>query len=165
MGRLFGFCVKKNAELAPDNPARKFKYRSVFEGNHVRTAIAEQAVFQELSSSPATTEASKPNDFHGLLPDNESQVADAVQAYTQATLKGTETWVRLPRDQWLPGWDKMKDPVVRLVLALYGHPDSEGALGKALRRSLAQYWFCQHLKLEVLLLASNVQNASQRVRG
>ena len=120
----------RNAELAPDNPARKFKYRSVFEGNHVRTATAEQAVFQELSSSPATTEASKFNDFHGLLPDNESQVADAVQAYTQATLKGIETWVRLPRDQWLPGWDKMKDPVVRLVLALYGHPVSEGALGK-----------------------------------
>ena len=48
----------------------------------------------------------------------------AEQAYTQAWLMGTETWVRLPRDQWPKSWDGMEDPVCPLVLALYGHPDS-----------------------------------------
>ena len=86
----------------------------MFERNRVRTATAEQAVFQELSSSLATTEASKFNDFYGLLPNHTSQVVDAVQTYTQAKLGGTETWVRLPRDQWSASWNNMLDPVVRL---------------------------------------------------
>ena len=34
------------------------------------------------------------------------------------------TWVRLPRDQWLASWSKMRDLVVPLRLALYGHPDA-----------------------------------------
>ena len=50
--------------------------------------------------------------------------ADAVRAYTQALLQGTVTWVRLPRDQWPKHWHGMKDPVCRLRLALYGHPDA-----------------------------------------
>ena len=56
--------------------------------------------------------------------------ADGKQAYTQTTLKGAETWVRLPRERWPKSWiGKFKDPVVRLRLALYGHPDS-GAFGR-----------------------------------
>ena len=35
--------------------------------------------------------------------------------------------VRLPEERWPKGWrGKYKDPVVNLVLALYGHPDSGG---------------------------------------
>ena len=51
-------------------------------------------------------------------------------AYTQARLKGKKTWVRIPRDQWPPEWfdgsgnPKYKDPVVVLVLVLYGYPDA-----------------------------------------
>ena len=126
VGRIFGFCVEKNAELPEGNPSRKFKYRSVFEGNNVRTQTAEEAVFAELSSSPSSMEASKFGDFYGRWPGHSCQAADAIQAYTQAKLKGTKTWVRLPRDQWPPEWEHMADPVVPLLLALYGHPDSGG---------------------------------------
>ena len=54
------------------------------------------------------------------------QQADAKQAYTQALLQGVATWVRLPRNRWPKAWKGMKDPVVLLKLALYGHPDSRG---------------------------------------
>ena len=88
------------------------------------------AVFEALASSPAGTEASRFADAYGMMEtDGEEHVveqADAEQAYTQAWLTGTETWVRLPYDQWPQKWkdDKMVDPVCPLVLALYGHPDS-----------------------------------------
>ena len=55
-----------------------------------------------------------------------AEQCDAEQAYTQAVLSGTTTWVRLPRDQWPESWHSMHDPVVPLRLALYGHPDSGG---------------------------------------
>ena len=52
--------------------------------------------------------------------------ADAQQAYTQAEFKGTETWIFLPRHQWPVEWHKrrMTKPVVPMLLALYGHPES-----------------------------------------
>ena len=61
------------------------------------------------------------------MPGNVCQQADGKQAYAQTTLKGVETWVRLPRERWPEHWDgKYKDPVVRLHLALYGHSDLGG---------------------------------------
>ena len=50
-------------------------------------------MFQDLGSAPATMEASKAADFCGCVPGNEIQVADADQAYVQAPMKGTPTWV------------------------------------------------------------------------
>ena len=55
--------------------------------------------------------------------------ADAEQAYVQAVLTGTETWVCLPPEARIgPAWAncQLKRPVVRLRLALYGHPDAGG---------------------------------------
>ena len=54
--------------------------------------------------------------------------ADAVQAYIQAELKGTETWVELPRQEWPKQWaaSNVKRLVPRLRLALFGHPDAGG---------------------------------------
>ncbi len=71
-------------------------------------------------------EAAKAADCYGLIEGHIVMQADAEQAYTQALLKGTTTWVRLPRDQWPKSWAGMSDPVCPLVLALYGHPDSGG---------------------------------------
>ena len=72
-------------------------------------------------------EAGKTLDAYGHMPGNACEQADGKQAYTQTKLKGVETWVRLPRERWPKGWHgKYKDPVVKLVLALYGHPDSGG---------------------------------------
>ena len=82
-------------------------------------------------------EAGKACDAFGLLPGHDIECADGESAYTQAKLGGPPTWVRLTRDRWLPEWEgKYKDPVVKLVLALYGHPDAgfwEQHCEKALR--------------------------------
>ena len=73
-------------------------------------------------------EAARAADAYGCFPGHASQQCEAEQAYTQAFLRGTETWVRLPKDQWPQEWidRNMQDPVVPLRLALYGHPDSGG---------------------------------------
>ena len=62
------------------------------------------AMFKELSSAPAALEAAKFGDLIACLPGNSGQMADATQAYTQAYLKGTETWVELPDTLVPPEW-------------------------------------------------------------
>ena len=126
IGRVFGFCVEKNSELPAGHPNRKFKGRAVFEGNRVRNENSEAAIFSQLSSCPASIEAGKFGDLYACQPGNDGEQADAESAYTQAYLGGTKTWVRIPRDQWPPEWEGMVDPVVPLILALYGHPEAGG---------------------------------------
>ena len=128
-GRVHELCFEKNAELPENDPKRKFKGRVVFLGNQVVDHNWERAMFQELASCPATMAASKMADAYGCLPGHDQEIADATQAYTQAELKGTETWVELPEHQWPEAWRKRTDlfrPVCPLVLAWYGHPDSGG---------------------------------------
>ena len=87
-------------------------------------------------------EAGKVLDAYGSQPGYAGQQADGKQAYTQTILKGTETWVRLPRNRWPPGWaGKYKDPVVKLRLALYGHPDSGGFWEQRCERMLKEVGF------------------------
>ena len=125
VGRVFGIIVEKNHELDPRDPRRKYKGRAVFGGDNVKDQDSNWAIFQELGSSPATMDAARAADAYGLFPGHAVQQSDARQAYTQAWLRGTETWVRLPRDQWPEGWDgQYDDPVCPLRLALYGHPDA-----------------------------------------
>ena len=50
MGRLFGLCVQKGAELPDGDKRKKFKYRVVFQGNQVVTQNWEVALFQDLGS-------------------------------------------------------------------------------------------------------------------
>ena len=119
-GRVFSICVEKNSELPPDHPNRKFKGRVVFMGNNVKDENWNVALFQELSSSPATMEAAKAADCYGLFPGHEVEQADAEQAYTQALLGGTPTWVTLPPEAWPPAWKGMKGPICPLRLALHG---------------------------------------------
>ena len=82
-------------------------------------------------------EASKAADAYGMIRGHIIEQADAVQAYIQAKLQGpATTWVMLPHDQWPASWrNKYRTPVVPLLLALYGHPDSGGVLGAALRNA------------------------------
>ena len=127
VGKIFEICVEKGSEPPQGDPLRKFKGRTVFQGNNVKDENNDTALFSELGSSPATMEAGKTLDAYGHMPGNVCEQADGKQAYTQTKLKGAETWVRLPRERWPKGWHgKFKDPVVRLALALYGHPDSGG---------------------------------------
>ncbi len=127
-GRIFGICVEKGSELPRGDKNRKFKGRYVFQGNEVKDQNWEAAIFQELGSSPAAMEAGNSCDFYGLLPGNRTEQSDAEQAYTQSVLKGTLTWVFLPKDRWPPAWVAAgyQTPVVPLRLALYGHPDAGG---------------------------------------
>ena len=65
-----------------------------------------------------------------MFPGHTVEQCDADQAYVQAELKGIETWVALPQEAWPADWwnadgtPKYKNPVVRMLLSLYGHPDS-----------------------------------------
>jgi hypothetical protein len=118
--------VEKGSELPVGDPNRKYKGRVVFQGNQVKDECWDVAMFNELSSAPASMEAGKACDAYGLLQGFCTQQADAVQAYIQAKLSGTPTWVRLPRERWPTAWAKLRDPVVPLRLALYGHPDAGG---------------------------------------
>ena len=59
VGRVFGICVEKNAELPANDPRRKFKGRVVFQGNNVKDENNEWAIFAELSSAPSTMHAGK----------------------------------------------------------------------------------------------------------
>ncbi len=128
IGRLCCICVEKGSELKADDKRRKFKGRVVFLGNNVKDQNWDYAVFQELSSCPATMEGSRSADCYGCIPGNNVMQADAEQAYIQAKLEGTPTWVEIPREEWPDEWVKrgMIRPVCPLHLALYGHPDSGG---------------------------------------
>ena len=126
MARIHGICVEKNYQLPKGNPSRKFKGRGVLLGNQVKNQFWEAAFFQDLGNSPATFEASRWADFYKCLPGHRVKLADAIQAYIQAVLTGPPCWVELPEDAWPDDIDfrKFRRPVVRLVKALYGHPDS-----------------------------------------
>ena len=136
VGKVFETCVEKGSELPKGSPLRKSKGRTVFQGNNVQGENCSAALFSELGSSPATMEAGKVLDAYRSQPGHAGQLADGKQAYTQTTLKGTETWVRLPKNRWPPGWaGKYKDPVVKLRLALCGHPGFwEQHCGRMLKR-------------------------------
>ena len=140
-GSLYCICVEKGSELQPDDPNRKYKGRVVFLGNQVKDENFQVAIFQELSSQPATMQAAKAVDFMGLQKGYTTQQADATQAYTQAKLQGTKTWISLPRDQWPESWKGYRNPVCPLDLALYGHPDSGGHWEKHCEEHLLEQGF------------------------
>ena len=71
--------------------------------------------------------AAKLLDAFGSQPGLSKAQADAIQAYIQAIFTGVPTWLSLPRNRWPEHWSKeFWQPMVPLVLALYGHPDSGG---------------------------------------
>ena len=59
IGSLHELCVEKGSELPAGNPGRKFKGRAVFLGDRVKDGWGYSAVFEDLSSSPASMEAGK----------------------------------------------------------------------------------------------------------
>ena len=120
------FASKKHSELPKEDKRRKFKGRGVLLGNQVKNQNFEAALFQDLGNSPASFESSRWADMFGCLPGHNVQLADAIQAYIQASLTGVACWVELPDEAW-PPWVNRKNfrrPVVRLIKALYGHPDA-----------------------------------------
>ena len=93
-------------------------------------------MFQDLGSSPSSVNAGKLLDYFACAKGNAGQQADAEQAYIQAELRGTETWVALPEEAWPPEWkNRYQCPVVRWKKALYGHPVSGGFWGTIATKS------------------------------
>ena len=97
---IFGICVEKNPHLPENDSRRRFKGRFVYQGNNVTDEFHQAAIFQELSSNPASMEAAKVVDAISCFPGNWGMQADAEQAYIQAPIDDTiaETWIRLPKE-------------------------------------------------------------------
>lgn len=109
-------------------------------------------------------EAAKILDAYGSQPGFAKQQADARQAYTQAIFTGVPTYLRLPRNRWPKHWQSLyRDPLVPMLFALYGHPDSGGIweryfeenIGKnGWRPVLKEIWrsVFYHPKMDLLLV-------------
>ena len=119
IGSLIELCYQKGSELADDDPGKKYKGRIVFAGDRVKDQNGAAALFEELASSPAGMEASKFCDVYGLLPGHVLETADAEQAYIQANMVGTETWITIPEHRRPASWGGKK-MVLPLRKALYG---------------------------------------------
>ena len=125
------------------------KGRAVLLGDNVKDQDFSWAEFCELGSSPPSIEAAKALDAMGSMPGYLVKNGDAIGAFTQALLLGAETWVSLPENRWPKHWwGKFTRPMVRLILALYGHTDAGGfweahcieQLAKIGFSSLAEEW-------------------------
>ena len=81
IGRIFELCHEKGSELPVGHPGRKFKGRVVSMGNQVRDEENSMAIFNELSSAPATIEAATAADIYSLLPGHGGQTADGDMAH------------------------------------------------------------------------------------
>ncbi|CAE8675163.1 unnamed protein product, partial [Polarella glacialis] len=106
VGRLHAIATEKGSELPLGHPERKMKGRIVFLGNNVRDEDGQVALFGDLK---------RPR-HNGSFKD----------AYIQSPLGGAETYIRLPKELQPDSWKHMRDPVCKLVMSLYGHPDAGG---------------------------------------
>ena len=61
---------------------------------------------------------------YGCFEGNTVQGRDVEQAYLQADMEGPPVYITLPRELWTDKMKTMRDPVVRLEKALYGHKHS-----------------------------------------
>jgi hypothetical protein len=67
IGRVFEICTEKGSEFPAGHPDRKYKGRSVYQGNNVRDEAGVAAVFEELGNAPAAMHSSRLNDGYGLI--------------------------------------------------------------------------------------------------
>ena len=88
-------------------------------------------------------EAAKCVDAHSCFPGHCGEQADTEQAFIQADLcdSDVDTFARIPRECWPKAWQGMRDPVVLVKKALYGHPDAPGMWEKYCEEQLAKAGF------------------------
>ena len=124
IGKLMSICSEKFAEL--DEDQRVLKGRVVYRGDDTRDEYGAMAVFQDLQSNPASIQSANCTIAYGRLKGNKTTSADAVKAYVQANLKSKrDTWIELPPELRPKSWGgKYRRPMVKLIKALYGHPES-----------------------------------------
>ena len=80
VGRVFEICIEKGSELPDGHPDKKYKGRSVFQGNQVKDQDWNVAMFQDLGSAPAAMAAIKVCDAYGLIDGHTILQADAEAA-------------------------------------------------------------------------------------
>ena len=119
--RVFAIVGIKHFE---DKDAQKYKGRIVVSGDKVKTATGQWAVFQEIGTVPSTMAACRILLVAFSLMKNAKLLqSDCVRAYVQAPMKGTKTYIRLPKAWWPKHWAaRFRDPICELLQALYGHP-------------------------------------------
>ena len=125
LGSLMSICSIKFAELAKH--LQIYKGRLVYRGDCAKDEWGAAALYQERAASPTSVATTNSTIAYGTLPGHSITTADAVKAYAQAHLKSEHpTWVALPPEHWPQDWkDKgYRKPMVRLMQALYGHPES-----------------------------------------
>ena len=114
----------------------------VFRGDNIRDQDGCLAIFNEQGTSSSHFSAAKILDAIARLPGNHGQDSGGSGAYTQAALKGVETWVCLPRDRWRPeSHPKYANPVVRLQLAACGHPPARSCWEKHCEKAIGSCGF------------------------
>ena len=86
---MFEICVEKGSELPAGHELRKFKGRTVFQGNNVRDENSDVALFSELGSSPATMEAGRAVDAYRAQPAFTTEQADGKQSLHTSTHEGS----------------------------------------------------------------------------
>ena len=123
VARIFPIIGVKNWE---DPESHRWKGRIVLAGNLIKTAMGQWALFGEIGAVPSTMSACRALlAAYAITPDACLLQSDCLRAYTQAPMKGEETYIRLPKAWWPSHWvGRYKDPLCRLLRALYGHPDS-----------------------------------------
>ena len=126
-------CYEKGSELPDDDPNKKFKGRTVFQGNNVCDENSVAALFAELGLSPAQRQWRQ-------------QRSSTLSGRSPATARRKPMRSKPTFKLCSSHWSKQYiDPIVPLVLALYGHPDSGGLWEKHLEDALGKQGFVRVL--------------------
>ena len=122
VGDIFPIATEKYSEL--EEKHREMKGRVVFRGSDVKDADGNVILFDQLRNAPASMEAGRSCIIYGSAEGHDNSCADAEQAYVQCVLVGTKTFCRFPKIFWPQSWHDQgfEDPVVELLMSLYGHP-------------------------------------------
>ena len=117
----------------------------MFGGNRVKTATGQWAMFQDMGAVPSTMAACRAIlAAYTVTKGAELYQSDCVKAYVQAPMTGTATYIRLPKAWWPPHWvGRFRDPLCRLLRALYGHPDAGNLWADKIGDELERLQFAQ----------------------
>lgn len=151
VGRLMTILSVKNHE----SPSlRKLKARIVFRGDDIRTQDNTLAVLQEAKVNPTGLVGLNANLAFGCCKGCKSTQSDVIKAYTQSYLQTQIlTWVQLPSELTPPEFAHIKRSCVKLIRALYGHPEAGWHWDKRFREVMelmggthlpnfqSSYWF------------------------
>ena len=123
LGFLSGIMVEKD-QTSLEMIFNDISSTEFFRGNDAEDQNWDAAMLQEMATAPTTLEASRYSDVLSCFPGNSVEWRDVQQAYLQAEVEGTPTYVVLPPKLWTPELKKMRRPVFRELKAPYGHKNS-----------------------------------------